>query len=127
MTQGILGNVYNTPIKGDFEYLEQALIIIDNTGSISHVLNPQDVNYDEFITHLTKNHALTRLADDQYLLPGMIDLHIHAPQWPQAGKGLDLPLDQWLMEYTFPLESRYSDLNFAQTVYPHRFYCTSHG
>ncbi len=119
MTQGILGNVYHTPIKGDFEYLEQALIIIDNTGSISHVLNPQDVNYDEFIAHLTKNHALTRLADDQYLLPGMIDLHIHAPQWPQAGKGLDLPLDQWLMEYTFPLESRYSDLNFAQTVYPH--------
>jgi len=31
------------------------------------------------------------------------------PQWPQLGKALDLPLEQWLQAYTFPLESRYAD------------------
>ena len=40
------------------------------------------------------------------LLPGLVDLHVHAPQWPQLGTGLDLPLERWLFEYTFPLEAR---------------------
>ena len=48
------------------------------------------------------------------LLPGLVDLHIHAPQWPQLGTGLDLPLERWLFEYTFPLEARYADLAFAR-------------
>lgn len=51
------------------------------------------------------------------LLPGLVDLHIHAPQWPQLGTGLDLPLERWLFEYTFPLEARYADIEFAAAVW----------
>jgi len=51
------------------------------------------------------------------LLPGLVDLHIHAPQWPQLGTGLDLPLERWLVEYTFPLEARYADIEFAVAVW----------
>jgi guanine deaminase len=47
----------------------------------------------------------------------MVDLHVHAPQWPQLGKALDLPLEQWLQAYTFPLESRYADPTYAHNVY----------
>jgi len=50
-------------------------------------------------------------------LPGMVDLHVHAPQWPQSGKALDVPLETWLQEYTFPLEARYGDAGFATSVY----------
>src|SRR5256885_9452065 len=53
----------------------------------------------------------------QFLLPGMVDLHVHAPQWPQSGKALDVPLETWLQEYTFPLEARYGDAGFATSVY----------
>jgi guanine deaminase len=60
---------------------------------------------------------LITLGSDQYLLPGLVDLHVHAPQWPQLGKALDLPLEQWLQAYTFPLEARYADPAYAQTVY----------
>src|SRR6185437_7695384 len=60
---------------------------------------------------------LVTLGTTQYLLPGFVDLHIHAPQWPQLGKALDLPLEEWLQVYTFPLESRYADVEFARTVY----------
>ena len=42
------------------------------------------------------------------LIPGLVDLHVHAPQWPQLGTGLDLPLERWLFEHTFPLEARYA-------------------
>jgi len=51
------------------------------------------------------------------LLPGLVDLHVHAPQWPQLGTGLDLPLERWLFEYTFPLEARFADLSFARPVW----------
>ena len=57
------------------------------------------------------------LAPDTFLMPGLVDLHIHAPQWPQLGTGLDLPLERWLFDYTFPLEARYADAAFAEAVW----------
>ena len=57
------------------------------------------------------------LAPGTFLMPGLVDLHIHAPQWPQLGTGLDLPLERWLFEYTFPLEARYADVEFAAAVW----------
>jgi guanine deaminase len=61
--------------------------------------------------------SVIRLAPDERLLPGLIDTHIHAPQWPQLGTGLDLPLEKWLFDYTFPLEARYADVGFAEMVW----------
>lgn len=52
-----------------------------------------------------------------YLLPGFTDLHIHAPQWPQAGLALDKPLNEWLNTYTFPLEAKFKNLDYAKKVY----------
>ena len=57
------------------------------------------------------------LAEGTFLMPGLVDLHIHAPQWPQLGTGLDLPLERWLFDYTFPLEARYADAGFASVVW----------
>lgn len=57
------------------------------------------------------------LAESQFLLPGFIDCHIHAPQAPNIGLGLDKDLLGWLKSYTFPLESQYKDVGFAQQVY----------
>jgi guanine deaminase len=51
------------------------------------------------------------------MLPGFVDLHIHAPQYPQLGQALDEPLEVWLGKYTFPLEARYADLDFARPRY----------
>jgi len=42
---------------------------------------------------------------------------VHAAQWPQAALSLDAPLEVWLNDRTFPLESRYKDLDFARAVY----------
>ncbi len=38
------------------------------------------------------------------LLPGMVDLHAHLPQLPNAGRGAGLHLLNWLERYIFPLE-----------------------
>lgn len=53
----------------------------------------------------------------EFFMPGLVDTHIHAPQYSYAGTGLDLPLLQWLNTYTFPAESRFKDLDFANRVY----------
>lgn len=57
------------------------------------------------------------LEDSQILIPGLVDAHIHAPQYPNAGLGYDETLLNWLQKYTFPLESKYSDTNFAGKIY----------
>lgn len=58
-----------------------------------------------------------KLTKSQLLIPGLIDTHIHAPQYPNAGLGYDKQLLDWLQTYTFPLEKKFSDLEFAEKVY----------
>jgi hypothetical protein len=50
-------------------------------------------------------------------MPGLIDTHIHAPQYPNAGLGLDLPLLEWLNHYTYPLEEKFASPSFARMAY----------
>ena len=54
------------------------------------------------------------------IVPGLTDLHVHAPQYAFRGLGMDLELLDWLNTHTFPEESRYADLEYARTAY-HRF------
>ena len=57
------------------------------------------------------------IPSDFVLLPGLVDCHLHAPQWPQLGTAMDVGLEQWLFEHTFPLEASFADADFAQTVW----------
>jgi guanine deaminase len=43
------------------------------------------------------------------LLPGMVDLHVHLPQVPNAGVGAGLHLLEWLDRYIFPLERAFDE------------------
>ena len=51
------------------------------------------------------------------IIPGLSDLHLHAPQYSYTGTGLDLELLDWLYKYTFPEESKYEDLEYAKKNY----------
>lgn len=55
------------------------------------------------------------------LLPGMIDLHAHLPQLPNAGLGAGLDLLTWLERYIFPLERRFDDAAAAAELAPAAF------
>ena len=54
---------------------------------------------------------------DCLILPGMTDLHVHAPQFAFRGLGMDMELLEWLNTYTFPEESKYKDLDYAERAY----------
>lgn len=54
---------------------------------------------------------------DMLIVPGLTDLHIHAPQFAFRGLGMDLELLDWLNTNTFPEESKYADLEYAKKAY----------
>ena len=51
------------------------------------------------------------------MIPAFSDLHVHAPQYPQRGLGMDVLLADWLNKYTFPQEARFADAEYAHAVY----------
>ena len=54
---------------------------------------------------------------DELIIPGLTDLHLHAPQYTFRASGMDLELLDWLNTYTFPQEARYEDTEFAKEAY----------
>ena len=54
---------------------------------------------------------------DRLIVPGFNDLHVHAPQLPNRGLGMDKELLPWLNAYTFPEEAKYRDEGYARRVY----------
>ena len=54
---------------------------------------------------------------DALILQSFADLHLHAPQYPMLGMGMDLPLLDWLNAYAFPTEARFADPDYARTIY----------
>ncbi|MGZ8562222.1 MAG: amidohydrolase family protein [Candidatus Limnocylindria bacterium] len=54
------------------------------------------------------------------VMPGMVDLHAHLPQIPNAGVGAGLDLLTWLERYIFPLERDF-DAGTAELIAPAAF------
>ena len=68
---------------------------------------------------LPEEYAHLPLYDyqDSLIFPGMVDLHIHAPQYAFRGMGMDYELMEWLNRYTFPEEEKYENLEYAEKAY----------
>ncbi|MBQ4432247.1 MAG: amidohydrolase family protein, partial [Synergistaceae bacterium] len=54
---------------------------------------------------------------DSLIVPGMTDLHIHAPQYSFRGMGMDCELLDWLNKYAFTEEAKYADTDYAARAY----------
>lgn len=63
-----------------------------------------------------KNFEIRDMGEN-LIVPGMTDLHVHAPQYTFRGFGMELELLDWLNTYTFPEESRYADIDYATLAY----------
>lgn len=54
---------------------------------------------------------------EKLITPGLVDLHLHAPQYCYRGTAMDLELLEWLNTITFPQEAKYKDPDYAQKAY----------
>ncbi|RKJ59685.1 guanine deaminase, partial [Butyricicoccus sp. 1XD8-22] len=111
------GTAFTSRSTKEIEILKDYLFCINEDGMIEKLVSPESAEYEEIIKQYEFKDSFHRLEKGQYLLPGFVDLHVHAPQWAQSGTALDLPLYDWLNTYTFPIESKFSDIEFAEKVY----------
>jgi len=99
-----------TPLAaGGTRYLADGAVHVDPRGRISRVADWAEVSERE--ASEPEVDASSRIPDFDVrpwlVLPGLVDLHTHIPQIPNAGVGAGLDLLTWLEQYTFPLERRF--------------------
>ncbi|KAF0033408.1 hypothetical protein F2P81_013474 [Scophthalmus maximus] len=110
------GTFIHSTHKSAVQILEDALLGVNTEGKIAFIGKGEELH------KLTQTFGfspaeVTQLTQNEFFMPGMVDTHIHASQYSYAGTALDLPLLQWLNTYTFPVESRFKDLEFANKIY----------
>ncbi|MCQ2311523.1 MAG: amidohydrolase family protein [Paludibacteraceae bacterium] len=101
-------NLIDTPTKDVFRVLKHGYIAVEDTGTIYGT-------YSDLPDEL-KSFPVEDLGD-QMMIPGFCDMHVHAPQYRNMGLALDLELLPWLNTYTFPEESKFIDLKYAEHIY----------
>ena len=89
-------------------FLADGVVDVDASGSITSVTDAAEWNGSNG-TPIDLRPGL--------LLPGMVDLHAHLPQLPNAGLGAGLDLLTWLDRYIFPLEQAF-DADAARQLAP---------
>ena len=101
-------NVLFTLTPKELNVLEHGYVVVGDDGNV----------IDTYQT-LPERYATEPVVDfgDQLLMPAMNDLHVHAPQYRNHGIAMDMELLPWLNTYTFPEESKYRDLKYAERMY----------
>jgi guanine deaminase len=98
-----------TPLAGGgTKYVADAALRVDEAGRIA-ALEPWTGRSTDGISR--SGVADGRVIDlrELLLLPGLVDLHGHLPQLPNAGRGFGLDLLTWLERYVFPLERAFDE------------------
>lgn len=101
------GDVVSAPALGKLDVLEGGYLVAEE-GVITGVFPTLPERFRGAAAE-DWGHAL--------ILQSLADLHLHAPQYPMLGTGMDLPLLDWLNAYTFPTEARFADPDYAREVY----------
>ncbi|KAF2967043.1 hypothetical protein GQX73_g6559 [Xylaria multiplex] len=103
------------------EIIEDGLIVITPDGVISNLV--KSISKELVRQHLATlglsepQYEVRFLDRGQFLIPGFVDTHNHAPQWAQRGLGQSMHILDWLEEVTFPNEARFRDPEYARRIY----------
>ncbi len=103
-------------LKGDICYSNSLTEI--NTVPNGYLVCVDGISKGVFQEH-PADYANLPLLDytGKLVTPGLVDLHVHAPQYAFRGLGMDLELLDWLHTHTFPEEAKYKDLAYAKKAY----------
>lgn len=101
------GNICHTPEAGRLDIRENAFAVCE-AGICRGVFDALPERYRDL-----------EVIDcsEKLVLPGLADLHTHAPQYAYCGTGMDFELMEWLDKVAFPEEARYSDAAYASKAY----------
>ena len=125
MTTILKGCIVSAPALGRLETTEHGYLIAEN----GHITGIYPVLPEQYAGAPVEDYG------DDLIVQSFADLHLHAPQYPMLGTGMDLPLLDWLNTYAFPTEARFADTDYARTgsypgssspTAPHGCVCSPH-
>ncbi|KAI1609290.1 hypothetical protein EDD37DRAFT_640730 [Exophiala viscosa] len=113
----------------EVEIIQNGLLVISPEGKI--ILLQRNIPRADVQTTLTDIPKIPKipklphlpslpirfLKRGEFLIPGFVDTHNHAPQWTQRGTGRGLPIMEWLNTVTFPHEAKFADKAYAHRTY----------
>jgi len=90
--EAIKGNIIYAETPGELTVMPDSWIVTEG-GIIRGIFG-----------ELPERYAAAEATDygDMIITPSFTDLHLHAPQYPMLGLGMDLELLGWLNKYAFP-------------------------
>ena len=101
------GDVIFTPTRDKFEVHKDSYLVGED-GKVVGIFKELKGEY--------RDYPIID-ATDKMIIPGFVDIHLHAPQYSNIGIGYDKELLPWLKTYTFPEEARFIDIKYAEKVY----------
>lgn len=120
-----VGNIVHSLNANELEILSDGIVGVDEkgkilfkqTGSLEDALLAHGSYYNIDDENAIAEVEVVETVGNQFFVPGFIDTHIHASQYPNVGIFGHSTLLDWLETYTFPLEGSYTDTNRAAEVY----------
>ncbi|KAI0273592.1 hypothetical protein BC834DRAFT_816347 [Gloeopeniophorella convolvens] len=115
------GPVINPESTSSFHTLPACLLAVGASGEIDWIAHDvhESAIQDVLAQHGSLDTHLVQLNHGEFLLPGFVDTHTHAPQVPNIGSGQQDELLVWLERTTFPMEARFANEDFARQAYSH--------
>ena len=106
-TFALKGNVIYTPACGQLELRPGSYLVCED-GVVAGVF-----------VDLPERYCGIPVEDfgEKLILPGLVDLHVHASQYAYRGLGMDMELLEWLEQNAFPEESHFADPDYARRAY----------
>ena len=101
------GNIIHTPERSEFQCVKNGYLVAED-NEIQGIYQNLPGKYE--------GQPVTDWGD-ALIMPGMYDMHVHAPQYVYRGLGLDMQLMDWLNTYAFPTEARFQDPEYAKVYY----------
>lgn len=114
--------IHSISVK-DVEVIQDGLMVVGLDGKIAVFLKniaPTTISgilSQHGFSASALPHPVRVLSRGQFICPGFIDTHNHAPQWTQRGTGRGRLIMDWLNSITFPHEARFADPVYARKTY----------
>jgi len=101
------GNILYTKIPEKFSIIEDGYIVVEKNIVVG-VYKELPSKYE---------NRKIEVETKGLIIPGFNDIHVHASQWINGGMGFSLELLPWLNKYTFAVEEKYKNSDFAKKSY----------
>lgn len=105
------GAIYHTLGPDEYQYWPDGVLVVDPYGTIEACGAWQEVTP----AYAGQIERIIIFPSGTLLLPGLIDLHTHLPQWNVRGCQADNLLT-WLDRYIFPEERKFQNEDYAEAI-----------